>query len=64
MQNEKEIIQENKSGKTYISNYNKEKSKQINIFFDENENTNVMENVIKTLTDIYAEKILKDRKLL
>ena len=42
-----------------IKKIKSETSQEINIIFDKENNTNIMEKIIETLTEIYIEDILK-----
>lgn len=56
---EKYILETNDKEEIILKKINQETSKEINIIFDTSENTNVMDDVLKQLTQYYIEDILK-----
>lgn len=53
------ILETNDEEEIILKKINQETSKEINIIFDLSENTNVMDDVLKQLTNYYIEDILK-----
>lgn len=56
---EKYILETNDKEEIIFKKVNQETSKEINIIFDTSENTNVMADILKQLTQYYIEDILK-----
>lgn len=56
---EKYILETNDKEEIIFKKINQETSKEINIIFDTSENTNVMDDILKQLTQYYIEDILK-----
>lgn len=56
---EKYILETNDKEEIIFKKVNQETSKEINIIFDTSENTNVMDDILKQLTQYYIEDILK-----
>lgn len=56
---EKYILETNDKEEIIFKKINQETSKEINIIFDTSENTNVMADILKQLTQYYIEDILK-----
>lgn len=56
---EKYILETNDKEEIILKKINQETSKEINIIFDTSENTDVMNDVLKQLTQYYIEDILK-----
>lgn len=56
---EKYILETNDKEEIIFKKINQETSKEINIIFDTSENTNVMDDILKQLTQHYIEDILK-----
>lgn len=56
---EKYILETNDKEEIIFKKINQETSKEINIIFDTSQNTNVMDDILKQLTQYYIEDILK-----
>ena len=47
--------------KIYINSYDNDMKKEVNLFFYEETDTNVMENVLKMMSKMYVDGILKNK---
>lgn len=56
---DKYILETNEKQEVIMKKINKESNQEINIFFENEDETNVMENVLKQLSKYYIEEILK-----
>lgn len=56
---EEYVLETNNKQEKFIKIIDKEKNQEINIFFENEEETNVMSDVLKQLTKFYIEDILK-----
>ena len=56
---EKYILETNDKEEIILKKINQEACKEVNIIFDKSENTNVMNDVLKQLSQYYIEDILK-----
>ena len=56
---EEYILETNEKQQKIIKTVDKEKNQEINIIFENEEETNVMSDVLKQLTKFYIEDILK-----
>ena len=46
--------------KIYINSYDNDMKKEVNLFFYEETDTNVMENVLKMMSKMYVDGIIKN----
>lgn len=56
---EEYVLETNENQQKIIKTIDKEKNQEINIIFEDEEETNIMADVLKQLTKFYIEDILK-----